>query len=175
MKNLLILLPFLMVFLNCASQNYLDPATAQRLVNEEQFTFMAQKANPTNYDVISMANSMPSYGSSRMLNLDYGYTLILNNKEMTVTLPYFGRAYSTNAYDTDKQSFRFTSKDYTVQKSTTPKGNHLLRIKPNDISHIRLINIEIYRNGKAFVSVDANDRQPISYDGYIMKNEKTKK
>jgi hypothetical protein len=37
------------------------------------------------------------------------------------------------------------------------------------------INIEVYKNGKAFVSIRSNDRQPISYDGYISKNEETRK
>ncbi len=175
MKKLLFLMLTLSIFLNCSSQNYLDQATAQQLVNKEEFTFMAQKANPTNPDVINMANSMPSYGSSRMFDLDYGYTLELKNKEMNVTLPYFGRAYNANVYNTEKQSLRFTSKDYVLQKTLTKKGNYLLRIQPNDVSHIRIIIIEIYKNGKAFVSVDANDRQPISYDGYIMKNIEIKK
>ena len=56
------------------------------------------------------------------------------------------------------------------QKSTSNKGNTLFRIRPNDVSHINLINIEIYKNGKAFVSIDASDRQPISFDGYIAAN-----
>ncbi len=31
--------------------------------------------------------------------------------------------------------------------------------------------IEIFKNGKAFVSMKSNDRQPITYDGYVSKNE----
>ena len=35
--------------------------------------------------------------------------------------------------------------------------------------------IEVYKNGSAYVSIDSNDRQPISYNGYLMKNEISKK
>ena len=35
--------------------------------------------------------------------------------------------------------------------------------------------IEVYKNGNAYVSIDSNDRQPISYNGYLMKNEISKK
>ena len=35
--------------------------------------------------------------------------------------------------------------------------------------------LEVYKNGNAYVSIDSNDRQPISYNGYLMKNEISKK
>ncbi len=171
MKNFLLLIPILLFSIGCSSQQYMDTAGIQEIIRAEEFTFMATKANATNQDVLNTANSLPHYGASRMMSLDYGYTLTIKDKELTATLPYFGRLYTANAYDTDKQSLRFTSKDYTIQKSTTKKGNQLLRITPNDVSHIRTLNLEIYKNGKAFLSVDANDRQPISFDGYMMKNE----
>ncbi len=166
---------FLLAFQSCSSQIYMEKTALEKVIAEEQFTFMAQKANPVNQDVMNIANSIPNYSSSRMLDLDYGYTLEMKNKELIATLPYFGRSYGGNTYNTDKQSLRFTSKDYQIQKSLSKKGNYVFRIIPNDVSHIRLIIIEIYKNGKAFVSVDANDRSPISYDGFIMKNEELKK
>lgn len=176
MKKLIFLLPlFILVFESCSSQIYLDKSTIENIYNTEQFTFMAERANPTNYDVINIANSIPNYNSSRMLQLDYGYTLMISNDELVATLPYFGRAYSANVYNTEKQSLRFTSKDFSVTKSQNKKGNFVFRIKPNDVSHINMIFLEIYKNGKASLSVDANDRQPISFDGYMMKNEVVKK
>lgn len=177
MKNLItIIFSFaVMAFQSCASQTYMDKTTIQQVVDNEQFTFMAERANPTNYDVINIANSIPNYGSGRMFNLDYGYTLVLKNKELIATLPYFGRSFSGNRFDNDKQSLRFTSKDYTIEKSISKKGNQNLKIKPNDVNHINTIYIEIYKNGRAIISIDANDRQPISFDGYLMKNEELKK
>ena len=42
-------------------------------------------------------------------------------------------------------------------------------ISPKDVDHVRVIYIEVYKNGNAYVSIDSNDRQPISYNGYLMK------
>ncbi|MGZ5284650.1 MAG: DUF4251 domain-containing protein [Kaistella sp.] len=35
--------------------------------------------------------------------------------------------------------------------------------------------MEVFKNGKAYVSIDSNDRAPITYDGYIMENTAPKK
>ena len=42
-------------------------------------------------------------------------------------------------------------------------------ISPKDVDHVRVIYIEVYKNGNTYVSIDSNDRQPISYNGYLMK------
>lgn len=161
------------LLISCASQSNLDPKLLEELTSNNQFTFMAERANPTNNDVINVMNSLPNGASSRILNLDYGYTVVLKEKEIEVTLPYFGRMYNPS-YDTSKNSYRFTTKDFDLNKNQNKKGNWIYTITPKDLQNVSEINIEIYKNGKAFVSIDANDRQPISYDGYVMKNEITK-
>ncbi|MDH6251415.1 hypothetical protein M2347_001142 [Chryseobacterium sp. H1D6B] len=163
---------FTFFFQSCASQNTGDPKSTDALVNSQEFTFFAQKANPTNYDVINVMNSMPNSTSTRMLNLDGNYTIELKNKTLEVVLPYFGRMYTPN-YGGDN-SYRFTSKDYSVNKSQNKKGNWIIRIKPNDVKSIDEIIIEVFKSGKAFTSMKSNDRQPISYDGYISKNTEDK-
>jgi hypothetical protein len=161
------------LLISCTSQSNIDPKLLEELTSNNQFTFMAERANPTNNDVINVMNSLPNGASSRILNLDYGYTVVLKEKEIEVTLPYFGRMFNPS-YDTSKNSYRFTTKDFDLNKNQNKKGNWIYTIKPKDLQNISEINIEIYKNGKAFVSIDANDRQPISYDGYVMKNETTK-
>lgn len=174
MKKIAILsLSFIIILLfSCASQSGLDPKIVAELTNSNQFTFMAKRANPTNYDVINIMNGMQG-GSSRILDLDYGYTIVLKDKELEVTLPYFGRMYNPS-YDTSKNSFRFVSKNFLIDKTQNKKGNWIYTIAPKDTEHVRMIYLEIYKDGDAYVSIDANDRQPISYDGYIMKNEMPK-
>jgi hypothetical protein len=98
----------------------------------------------------------------------------LLEKELDVTLPYFGRMFNPS-YDTSKNSYRFTSKDFTLSKILNKKGNLVYTISPKDVDHVRVIYIEVYKNGSAYVSIDSNDRQPISYNGYLMKNEISKK
>jgi hypothetical protein len=162
-----------LMFYSCSAQNTTDSQTLNFLVTSEEFTFHAERANPMNYDVIKTLNSIPNNPSTRILQLDAGsYTIELRKGKMEVVLPYFGRAFNSN-YGRDN-SYRFTSKDYTVTKSQSKKGNWVFKIKPNDVINVSDINIEVYKNGKAFTSIRSNDRQPITYDGYISKNEEIK-
>ena len=160
----------LMILQSCASQNGLAPQLVEEILSKDQFTFMATRANPTNNDVMNVINSLPNASSSRMLNLDYGYDVVIKEKEITVTLPYFGRLYNPS-YDSSKNSYRFTSKDFSINKKQDKKGNWVYTINPKDTENVRTLYLEDYKNGKAYLSIDSNDRQPISYDGYIMKNE----
>ncbi|MCU7614692.1 DUF4251 domain-containing protein [Chryseobacterium sp. GMJ5] len=166
---------FILMFQNCSSQNTADSQMVNQLLNAEEFTFHAQRANPTNYDVINVMNSIPNSPSTRILQLDGdGYSIELRKNNLEVVLPYFGRVFNPSYGDSSKSGYRFTSKDYTVTKSQNKKGNWIFLIKPNDVSNVSDINIEVYKNGKAFTSIRSNDRQPITYDGYISKNEDIK-
>lgn len=165
----------LMMFINsCASTGNIPSEKVASLLNSGEFTFMAQQANPTNYDVVNVMNSLPGSSSSRMLNLDYGYTVQIRKTELLVELPYFGRMY-TPSYDPSKNSYRFTSKDFTINQQAGKKESSVFTIITKDQPNVRRIIMEVFRNGKAFVSIDSNDRQPISYDGYIMENIAVKK
>ncbi|AYY84258.1 DUF4251 domain-containing protein [Chryseobacterium indologenes] len=167
--SLLMIFGFLFLFQSCASQGSLDSKTVDTLVDAQEFTFNAQRANPMNYDVINVINSIPNSAAARMLNLNGEYSIDVTKKTVDVVLPYFGRAFNTSYGNTDSNSFRFTSKDFTINKSQIKKGTWTLKIKPNDVSNVDEMNIEIFKNGKAFVSMRSNDRQPITYDGYVSK------
>lgn len=175
MKNLVLMIFGVMALTlsSCTSQTYLDATTLNKVLQNEEFTFMAEKALPTSYDAMRVANSLPNYNSARMTELDYGYSLILHKDELESVLPYFGRMYNA-PFDSDKNSFRFTSKTFTIQKTDGRKKSKVLVIIPDDVQHIRRMILEVQPNGRAYLSVEANDRQPISYDGYLMKNEPVK-
>lgn len=158
-------------FSSCAPQQNTSPAEVQQLIDSQKFTFMAKRANPTNNDVINIMNNMRVPGNAAfIMDLDYGYTLVLKDKELEVTLPYFGRVFIPSL-DNNKNSYRFTSKDFSVEKKQNKKGHWVFSIKTNDIKYIRNIFVEIFKNGRAYVSIDSDDRQPISYDGYVMKTQ----
>ncbi|WP_292009614.1 DUF4251 domain-containing protein [Chryseobacterium sp.] len=162
----------ILFFQSCSSQNTTDSKTVDTLINSGELTFFAQRANPTNYDVINIMNSIPNSTSTRVLDLSGGnYTIELKKDNLEVVLPYFGRLFNPSLGNVDKNSYRFTSKDFTVSKSQNKKGNWVIKIKPNDVSNVSDIIMEVFKNGKAFVSMRSSDRQPISYDGYISNNE----
>ena len=171
MKNFITIISsfLLLIFINsCGSQSNISPANVQNLLDKGEFTFMAEHANPTNYDVINVMNSLPNGSASRMLTLDSGYTIQLKKDEVEVTLPYFGRMYTSSMKGDN--SFRFTSKEFTVNRSVGSKGSSVFTVLPTDQKEVSRIVIEVFKNGKTYVSIQATDRQPISYDGYIMDN-----
>ena len=163
---------FLMIFQNCSSQTATDSQSVTTLINSDDFSFRAERATPTNYDVINIMSSMPNATATRILDLSgSNYSIDLRKDKLEVTLPYFGRVFNPTYGNTTQNSYRFTSKDFTVTKSQGKRGKSLIKIKVNDQSSVDEINIEVFKNGKAFTSIRSNDRQPISYDGYITKNE----
>jgi len=177
MKNLIQIISaaLILIFMNaCTSASNIPSQKVTDLLQSDEFTFMAERANPTGGDVINVLNSLPNSSSSRMLNLDYGYTLQIKKNELKAELPYFGRMFNPS-YDTSKNSYRFTSKDFSVLKAEGKKGSAVYSWAPKDLQNIRKINLEVFKNGKAYLSIDSNDRQPISYDGYIMENLPPKK
>lgn len=154
---------------SCSTQNNVAPANITSLLQSNEFTFVAERANPNNIDVINVMNSLPNGSSSRMLDLDPGYTIEIRKGKLDVALPYFGRMYTPNIAPS-KNSYRFTSKDFTINKKDGKKGSSIYTIIANDQQNIRTITMQVFTNGKAYVSIDSNDRQPISYDGYITDN-----
>lgn len=167
MKKYLIILVVSLCILSCGSQVYVEPAVLSSAITRKEFNFNATSAYPTSGDVIGVMNAMPGAMASRMLRLDPGYGFNLKKDLLSVYLPYFGRAYTANPGDATSGGLRFESKDFTVKPSTTKKGNTLFIITPNDQRANFVFNLEIFKNGSAFLSINSNDRQPISFDGNI--------
>ena len=173
-KKILPLFFALLAIVSCSTQSPVNTLAVDALLQKEEFTFIAENANPTNLDVVNVMNSIPGGSSSRMLNLDSGYTIEIRKDELEVTLPYFGRMY-TASLDPSKNSYRFTSTDFTVIKKMGKKGSSIFNIVAKDQQAVRTIVMEVFKNGKTYVSIDSNDRQPISYNGYITENTVRKK
>ena len=173
---ILLMFGFILNFHSLTAQEITKTET-DALVTSDEFSFHAERANPTNYDVINIASSMPGAPAVRMFQLQgQGYGFSVKKGELEVVLPYFGRVFNPTYGNPDGNSYRFTSKDFTVEKTQKKKGKWIYRIQPKDVNNVSDIYLEIFKNGSALVSVKSNDRQPISYDGYISKTEvKTKK
>lgn len=176
MKKLFFLaIPLIWSLQNCSSQNiYSDPGVVQQVLATDEFTFMAQRAVPSGSDVNNIILSMPARTSTRILELSHGYTLSLRNGLLTADLPYFGRIYQP-VIGRDEQGLKFTSKDYSIQKQEGKNGKITYVIKPNDLSRINLIYVDVFRNGRSYISINSTDRQPISYDGYLTDGTTVKK
>lgn len=163
-KALNILLFFLFIaFSSCVSNTYTNNKTITESIEKQEFTFLARRAFPSNFDVIQILGSH----STRILNLDYGYTFEIKNNEINSNLPYFGRVFTPN-FNREKEGLTFVSKKISVENKDGKKGSKILTIIPKDINHIEKIIIQIYPNGSANLSINATDRQSISFDGELI-------
>lgn len=169
MKNILFtFIASLFFTISCTSQNMVADAQTTALLSTKEFTFQAERISSMNAEV--MNNAVLNKSLSGVQVLSYGYGITFKNNEMDVHLPFFGRAYSSTRNQSEG-GFNFTSKNFNYSETKNKKGKTIITIKPNDINYVNTIFLEVSANGKAYVSINANDRSPISFSGYISKND----
>jgi hypothetical protein len=132
----------------------LDKSTIQRIVNLKQFVFKAQSVSP-------MA------GSTRFLTSEYEVRLL--GDSLVSYLPYFGRAYSV-AYG-ERGGIDFTSTRFDYKVKPIKKGGWDIIIETKDVKNNERFNFTISNNGHTYLQVISNNRQPISFSGYIVEKK----
>ena len=139
---------------NSASHIKAPPTTENisRAVDSSRWVFTANVA-------------MPQYGGSKQIP-GY-YSVIYNNKKLTVYLPYYGRAYSGADVTTDRGPLDFTSVDFSFDKQPAKRGGWNIMIKPRDHREVQSMNFTFYDNGSADLSVNMSNRSPISFTGNV--------
>ena len=96
-----------------------------------------------------------------------GYDVIVRTDTVISNLPYIGRAYPAS-YGSSDAGIKFTSTKF--EYSMEEKKNKLhVKIKPKDARSVAQMIFTIYDNGTASLSVISNDRETISYNGYVEK------
>ena len=90
---------------------------------------------------------------------------------MISNLPYYGRAYSASINPSENGlNFTSTNFDYTV--TPRKKGGWEVLIKPKDANDVREMTFTIFENGTASLYVTSNNRESISFNGYITQSGK---
>ena len=123
----------------------------QALVDAKRFTFKAQSVHPQR---------------GRVVQLNAEYDMKVAGDTVRSYLPYFGRAYSA-PLDGRGGGIDFTSKDFEYSEKARRKGGWDITIRPKDVSDVREMNLVVFENGKASLRVTSNNREPISYNGYV--------
>ena len=129
----------------------LDAAIVQKAVETKNYVFKAETATPQR-------------GGFR--HLTPGYELLVRPDTVVSYLPYFGRSFSAPINPSDA-GIKFTSMNYEYSVKNKKKNRWDITIKPNDVSAIRDLNLTVFDNGRASLRVNSNDREAISFDGYI--------
>lgn len=150
------LILFMLVFAHALkAQEKGKEASIKSLLNSKNFVFKAQSVSPTG-------------GTLRQLTADYD--LIVSPDTIRTFLPYFGRAYSAPINPSDG-GINFTSTKFDYRYTERKKGRLEIAILPKDAQDVRQMLLNVSRNGSASLLVLSNNRQPISFNGYITERK----
>ncbi|MES2416563.1 MAG: DUF4251 domain-containing protein [Bacteroidota bacterium] len=170
LRNCGLLLLTLIAF-NAAAQT--DKATTQKIVEDKDFIFVATMAIPLNTrDVNSVLSKIPGNGGAGSISLSgSGYNVQVKSDSLVVYLPYYGRAYSA-PINSDDSGYKFTAKKFTYENSKRKKGGWEINITTKDVKENPRLNFTISTNGYATLMITSNNKQSITYNGYLSEPKK---
>ncbi|SHN17424.1 DUF4251 domain-containing protein [Chitinophaga sp. CF418] len=131
----------------------------EKMIMARSYVFKAQTVMPT------------SPTMNRQLTSDYDVKF--SPDTIISYLPYFGRAYNA-PMDPTKGGIQFTSTKFDYTQTARKKGGWDIVIKPHDTQDTRLMSLSVSETGYASLQVISNNRQPITFNGYITE-KKTKR
>lgn len=108
----------------------------------------------------------PLRGKSHILTTEYDVTL--KNDSLVSYLPYFGRAYQAPLNPTEG-GIQFTSTNFSYVVNPNNKKGWDVIIKPKDFQEVQQFYFRIFENGIATLNVISTYKDPISFNGYLMK------
>ena len=126
-------------------------AAIKALVHAQHYSFEAQTALPL------------AMGSRQLAP---GYELKVRKDTIEAYLPYFGRAYAATIGSNDG-GIQFKTTDFKYTFTEAKKGGWDISIIPKKAGDTRQITIYISQAGYASLQVTSNNRQSISFNGYI--------
>ncbi len=153
----------------------IDKAITSKMIATKQFTFMATSATPMNsQDISKIMGKMQGGAQSSLINLSGdGYELKVTADSIVAYLPYYGRSYSAPISPSDG-GIKFTSKKFDYKSSKGKKGNWDIDLNIKDATESYRLNLTISENGYGSLSVNSNNKQSISYQGYLTELIKKK-
>jgi hypothetical protein len=153
------LLPvYALLFISIITVHAQDKNTNAIIANAvaaKSYVFVAQTAQPV---------------SGRLRQLTSTYQLEVKGDTVIADLPYFGRAY-TVPVDPSKGGINFTSSDFEYTNTPGKKGGWSILIKPKENVDARQLILNISANGYASLQVISNNRQSISFSGYVKERK----
>jgi len=134
-----------------------DAQQIENMIQSKNYVFIARSALPMR---------------GRNINLTSIYDLKVSGDTVISDLPYFGRAYSA-PINPAEGGIHFTSNDFTYNLTERKKGGWDITILPKDTRDVRQMFLTVSESGYASLQLTSNNRQAISFNGYI--KERTNK
>ena len=145
----------------------MSAANAQSSDKEQQKENHIKSLIESKNYVFKAQTVFPLGGRSRILTSDYDLRIL--GDSVVAYLPYFGRAYSA-PIDPSQGGIHFTSTQYDYKMQPNKKGWNIT-ILPKDTRDARELSLNITTSGYATLMVSSNNRQSISFNGYIAQRK----
>ena len=137
-------------FQTLAAQD-LEPQTVKELVTSRRFVFTPQSVSPMS-------------GGIRQVTPEF--SLRVTADSIISYLPYFGRAFGIPP---SEGGISFTSTRFEYNAKERKKKRWEISIRPKDNRDVQQMNFTLFDNGYGSLYVTSNNRQGITYYGYISK------
>lgn len=131
-----------------------DKDKVKQVLESKNFVFKAQSASPS---------------GGRVRSLTGEYDLRIFGDSLVTYLPYFGRAYT--APMPGESGINFSTSDFDYKLDTRKKGGWEITMLPKDVRDVRQLFLTVTESGYATLQVTSNNRQPISFNGYIVERK----
>src|SRR6478735_6588494 len=126
----------------------------EKMLLEKQYVFKAQTFLTT------------SSGTRQLTPNEYD--IRLKKDSLIVFLPYFGQSYSAQMSRVDGDGIKLASNKFDYSAVEKKNGKWLVSIKPKDSREVQLLYLTIFNNGAAMLQVTSTNREPMTYNGYVM-------
>lgn len=177
MKTLKFIALFALVFAATQLSAQTDKATTARIITAQNYVFVANTAIPLNAsDINKVMNRMPGYAGGGNINLTgSNYDLSVTTDSLVAYLPYFGRSYTPKMGSINEGGIKFKSKDFSYKITPRKKGGWNISMNPNDVKENYRLNLLVTESGYGTLTVNSNNEQTITFNGYIAETKAKKK
>lgn len=150
-----------------------DKATTKRIVEAKNFTFIASTAMPMNSaEINSILTRMPGANGGGNINLTgQNYDVRISQDSLVAYLPYYGRSFSA-PMGRDDTGYKFTSTKFDFESKERKKGGWQISLNPKDTKESVRMSLTIGVNGYATLTINSNNKQSITYNGYLKESKK---
>lgn len=115
--------------------------------------------------VFKVSTAQPMRGGN--FNITSDYDLVIKRDTIQSYLPYFGRAFSAPINPTNSP-LNFTTTKFNFTSTKDKKGSTIIKIELNDPKvDVRQYLLTISEQGYGLLQTLSNNRDPISFNGYI--------
>ncbi|RKR85741.1 uncharacterized protein DUF4251 [Mucilaginibacter gracilis] len=125
-------------------------AEMKSIIDAQNYVFKAQYVQPMR-------------GGNKYITPDYD--LRISKDSVISYLPYFGRAYVA-PFDPQDAGMMFTATEFDY-KVVENKNGWDVSIKPVNTKDVRYMRLSVSKDGYATLQITSNNRDAISYQGYI--------